>query len=585
MTSAPRRSRDGLPGRRLSWPLLLLLASVGATAVAAFNAQRAVYSHQRTASRLLRDYASFTAWTSQRQVEEGLDGAVMASLQYIMHGREPHRFLRNGPRPNADELWGYYTNNDRFRTRFCTPKRCPESFPPSAYFGFNLGTDTLRVAPRAAGPEADAWLEVASEAEKRWLVDSLTTHIRRLHDPNGNYEVLVSPRFGTGRMVAYALMPTEAGDTVVYGAEFGAKTSQHIFKDAVVHEHLLPNALMLGKDNEDLLGIRIVGPKSLPLFESRDWPNTPYVGALQLAGNFGGLTVQTAVRPEYANQLVIGGLPRSRLPLLMAMLVVSVALAVVAVALLRREEELGRIRADFVSSVSHELRTPLAQIRLFLETLRLGRFTTEEQRKWSLDNIDRETNRLAHLVENILYFARAGRAPSTAVAEPTDLGAEIEHIARAFEPLAASRRASLRLELAPNVAVPLQREAFRQVLLNLLDNAVKYGPAGQTVTVSLAQVGTSARVTVADEGPGVPVKEREAIWTPFFRGGAASAQGAGGSGIGLAIVKDLVARMGGRIDVTGAAGRGAEFHLDIPGSQRTAPSPAPADTALTLRPS
>ena len=586
MTSAPRPPRVGLPGRRFSWPLLLLLASVGATAVAAVNAQRAVYSHQRTASRLLRDYASFTAWTSQRQVEEGLDGAVMASLQYIMHGREPHRFLRNGPRPNADELWGYYTNNDRFRTRFCTPKRCPESFPPSAYFGFNLGADTLRVAPRAAGPEADAWLEVASEAEKRWLVDSLTTHIRRLHDPNGNYEVLVSPRFGTGRMVAYALMPTEAGDTVVYGAEFGAKTSQHIFKDAVVHEHLLPNALMLGKDNEDLLGIRIVGPKSLPLFESRDWPNTPYVGALQLGGNFGGLTVQTAVRPEYADQLVIGGLPRSRLPLLIAMLVVSLALAVVAVALLRREEELGRIRADFVSSVSHELRTPLAQIRLFLETLRLGRFTTEEQRKWSLDNIDRETNRLAHLVENILHFARAGRAPSSpAAAEPTDLGAEIEHITRAFEPLAASRRASLRLELAPNVTAPLQREAFRQVLLNLLDNAVKYGPAGQTVTVSLAQVGTSARVTVADEGPGVPVKEREAIWTPFFRGGAASAQGAGGSGIGLAIVKDLVARMGGRIEVTGAPGRGAAFHIDVPGGQRTAPSPAPVDTALTLRPS
>src|SRR5688572_6761006 len=586
MSGSSRRTRIQMPRRRISWPLPLLLASVAVTAVAAFNAQRAVYSHQRTASRLLRDYASFTAWTSQRQVEEALDGAVMASLQYIMHGREPHQFQRNGPRPNADELWGYYMNNDRFRTRFCTPKRCPESFPPSAYFGFTLGADTVRVAPRAATPEADAWLEVAPEAEKRWLVDSLTAHIRRLHDPNENYEVLVSPRFGTGRMVAYALMPTEAGDTVVYGAEFGAKTSQHIFKDAVVHEHLLPNALMLGKDNEDLLGIRIVGPKSLPLFESRDWPNTPYVGALQLGGNFGGLTVQTAVRPEYADQLVIGGLPRSRLPLLIAMLVVSLALAVVAVALLRREEELGRIRADFVSSVSHELRTPLAQIRLFLETLRLGRFTTEEQRKWSLDNIDRETNRLAHLVENILHFARAGRAPSSpAAAEPTDLGAEIEHITRAFEPLAASRRASLRLELAPNVTAPLQREAFRQVLLNLLDNAVKYGPAGQTVTVSLAQVGTSARVTVADEGPGVPVKEREAIWTPFFRGGAASAQGAGGSGIGLAIVKDLVARMGGRIEVTGAAGRGAEFHLDIPGGQRAAPLPAPVETALTLRPS
>jgi signal transduction histidine kinase len=585
MSFPGRPKRVDLPGRRFSWPLLLLLASVGVTGVAAFNAQRAVWSHQRTASRLLRDYASFTAWTSQRKVESGLDGAVMASLQYVMHGREPHRFQRNGPRPNADDLWRYYSGNDRFRTRFCTSKRCPESFPPSVYFGFTLGADTLQVAPRAAVPEADAWLEVAPESDKRWLVDSLTTHVRRIHDPDENYEVLVSPRFGTGRMIAYALMPTEAGDTVVYGVEFGAKTSAHIFKDAVVHEHLLPNAVMLGKDNEDLLGIRIVGPQSPPLYESANWPNTPYVATLELTPHFGGLKVQTAVRPEYANQLVIGGLPRSRLPLLLGMFVVSAALAVIAVIQLRREEELAQLRSDFVSSVSHELRTPLAQIKLFLETLRLGRFTTEAQRQWSLDNIDRETNRLAHLVENVLYFARAGHAPaSRAAPESTDLAFEITQIARAFEPLAASRRASLSLDLAPNVVVPLQRESFRQVLLNLLDNAVKYGPAGQTVRISLAPAGSSVHVTVTDEGPGVPAREREAIWTPFFRGNAASAQGAGGSGIGLAIVKDLVTQMGGRVEVVPSP-KGAAFQVELPTAQHAARAAAPVDAALTLRPS
>jgi len=585
VTPQARRARIPLPGRRFSWPLVLLLASVAVTGVAAFNAQRAVWSHQRTASRLLRDYASFTAWTSQRKIETGLEGAVMASLQYVMHGREPHRFQRNGPRPNADELWNYYNNNDRYRTRFCTPKRCPESFPPSAYFGFTIGAETLQVAPRAAVPEADAWLEVAPESDKRWLVDSLTTHVRKVHDPDENYEVLVSPRFGTGRMIAYALMPTEAGDTVVYGVEFGATTSRHIFKDAVVHEHLLPNAVMLGKDNEDLLGIRIVGRRSLPLYESANWPKTSYIAALELTPHFGGLKVETAVRPEYANQLVIGGLPRSRLPLLFVMFVVSAALAMVAVIQLRREEELARLRSDFVSSVSHELRTPLAQIRLFLETLRLGRFTTEAQRQWSLDNIDRETNRLSHLVENVLSFARAGHAPaSRAAPEATDLAFEIEQIARAFEPLAASRRASLALDLAPNVVSPLQREAFRQVLINLLDNAVKYGPAGQTVRISLSQTGSSARITVSDEGPGIPAREREAIWTPFYRGNAAAAQGAGGSGIGLTIVRDLVAQMGGRIEVVPSP-KGAAFQIELPGADRPAPAAAPADVALTLRPS
>ena len=582
-----RRSRVSFPRRRLSWPLVLLLASVAVTAVAAFHAQRAIYSHQHTASRLLRDYASFTAWTSQQQVVGVLEGAVMASLQYVMHGREGHTRQRNGPAPDAGDLWRYYTNNDRFMTRFCTRKRCPESFPPSAYFGFTLGADTLRVAPRAAMPEADAWLEVAPATDRRWLVDTVTTHIRRVHDPEEHYEVLVSPRFGTGRMIAYALMPTDWGDTVVYGVEFGATTSRHIFRDAFANEPLLPQALMLGKSNEDLLGVRIVGPKSLPLFESPRWPDSPYVGSLQFAPQYGGLTVQAAIRPEYASQLVIGGLPRSRLPLLLGMLALSAGMAVVAVLLLRREEELARLRSDFVSSVSHELRTPLAQIRLFLETLRLGRFTTEAQRQWSLDNIDRETNRLAHLVENILHFARAGRAPSTPAApESTNLAAEIEGIARAFEPLAASRRASLRLDLAPNVVVPLHREAFRQVLLNLLDNAVKYGPQGQTIAIGLSQVGSSARVTVADEGPGVPAGERDAIWTPFFRGNAAAAQGAGGSGIGLAIVKDLVASMGGRISLPEPpGGRGAVFEVELPGAQRTGDAVAALDGTLSLRPS
>jgi signal transduction histidine kinase len=584
--SAPR-SRVQLPRRRFSWPLVLLLASVAVTAVAAFNAQRAVHSHQRTASRLLRDYAEFTAWTSQQQVVGVLEGAVMASLQYIMHGREGHTRQRNGPAPDADDLWRYYSNNDRFMTRFCTPKRCPESFPPSVYFGFTLGSDTLRVAPRAAAPEADAWLEVAPPADRRWLVDSLTRHIRTVHDHEENYEVLVSPRFGTGRMIAYALMPTDWGDTVVYGVEFGAKTSRHIFRDAFANEPLLPRALMLGKSNEDLLGVRVVGPGSLPLFESPRWPDSPYVGSLQFAPQYGGLMVQAAVRPEYADQLVIGGLPRSRLPLLLGMLALSAGMAVVAVVLLRREEELARLRSDFVSSVSHELRTPLAQIRLFLETLRLGRFTTEAQRQWSLDNIDRETNRLAHLVENILHFARAGRAPSSrAAAEPTNLATEIESIGRAFEPLAASRRASLRLDLTPNVVVPLQRETFRQVLINLLDNAVKYGPAGQTITVGLSRVGTSARVTVSDEGPGVPASERDAIWTPFFRGNAAAAQGAGGSGIGLAIVKDLVATMGGRISLAEpASGSGAMFEVVLPDAELATNTVPSVDGTLSLRPS
>ena len=301
------------------------------------------------------------------------------------------------------------------------------------------------------------------------------------------------------------------------------------------------------------------------MYESSDFPTGAWPAEESIVMPGIRFQVRATVRPEFADQLIIGGLPRSRLPLILAMLALSAGLALVAVAQLKREGELARLRGDFVSSVSHELRTPLAQIRLFLETLRLGRFTTEEQREWSLSSIDRETNRLAHLVENVLHFARPGHAPPPTVPPaPIDIVSEVEHIVRSFEALAASRRATLRIEGERELVVRLERESFRQVLLNLLDNAVKYGPHGQTVTISVTRSAFGARVAVTDEGPGVPSRERDAIWKPFFRGSESAVRAVGGSGIGLSIVRDIVARHGGRVSLESAAGRGATFVVEIP---------------------
>src|SRR5690606_28874552 len=243
----------------------------------------------------------------------------------------------------------------------------------------------------------------------------------------------------------------------------------------------------------------------------------------------GGMRVRTEVRPELAGDLVIGGLPRSRLPFLFTLLAIAATLAAVAVRQLRREQELAQLREDFVASVSHELRTPLAQIRLFLETLRLGRVTTDAQRDWSLGNIDRETTRLAHLVDNVLQFSGGERrAPRL---QPTDLTREVSHTVETFEPLATARRARLVQRLEEGVVALTDADWFRQVLTNVLDNAVKYGPPGQTVTVTLGRHDDRAIVAVEDEGPGVSQEDGAAIWQPFFRGEAARASAAGGSGI------------------------------------------------------
>jgi signal transduction histidine kinase len=256
-------------------------------------------------------------------------------------------------------------------------------------------------------------------------------------------------------------------------------------------------------------------------------------------------------RPEYAGLFVIGGLPRSHLPFLLTLLALAAALSVVAVAQLRREVELGRLRADFVANVSHELRTPLAQIRLDLDTVRLGRHPSEEYRTAALDRVDRETRRLTFLAENVLRFSRRGRTGAPSDRLPTDVAADTARIVDEFRPLAAARRATIALEVDGAPIALLDRDALRHIVINLLDNAAKYGPMGQTITVGVHNSGGTVRVSVTDQGPGVPDDERELIWQAFRRGSGAMRQGVGGSGMGLTIVREIVEQHGGHTHVDG----------------------------------
>jgi signal transduction histidine kinase len=547
-----------LSGRRpfrANWALALLLIAVGITGVAAVQVGKSELSHRQTAGRLLHDYAAFAAWTYSVQSGEAFAEMAWRVLSPIQH-QEMHL---SAMIPDASSLPKYFIESVR--------RYAPDStWPPATYFAFRLGADTLKTVGRTFSPEM-----------RHWVLDTIRTTARGVSPMNDRETYIFRKIDGQTRMISYALMPVPDG-AIVYGFEFDERRIRSAFETVLTTKTLLPASLTQGERLGNILAVQVTAPGGLTLYESKSLPDWDYYAEDTLGSQFGGVRVRLSVQREMAPRLIIGGLPRSRLPLLVSMLVLATALSVMSVIQLRREERLARARSEFVSSVSHELRTPLAQIRLFLETLRLGRFTTEEQRQWSLRNIDRETNRLAHLVENVLHFARAGqstRAP--APGEPTDLAVEIEQTARAFEPLAASRRVTIARELEPDVLVPLRREDFRQVLLNLFDNAVKYGPPGQTVTVSMQRSGATAVVRVRDEGPGIPRREREAIWRAFFRGSEPGVQAVGGSGIGLAIVRDIVERLGGRISLEDTS-RGASFAIELPlASAATAEAPTPAD--------
>jgi signal transduction histidine kinase len=299
------------------------------------------------------------------------------------------------------------------------------------------------------------------------------------------------------------------------------------------------------------------------LVDGRLDPGSPYRSTTDLGPVFGNLVATVSLEPVMAARLVAGGLPRYRAPALAGVLGLAIASLVILGIVVRREQRLQDLREQFVAGVSHELRTPLAQLRLFSETLALGRVRSEEERIRSLEIIGKETERLSHLVENLLTFSRLERGSAALVIEPVDLGEVMGRLLDEFAPLLAPGM-SLARRIEPEVRVPADAGAIRQIGLNLLDNAVKYGPPDQTIAVSVRRAPAGAELEVADQGPGVPEDQRDLVWRRFWRGPIATERGIGGTGIGLSIVADLVRAHGGAVQVTDGRPSGSRFVVFLP---------------------
>jgi PAS domain S-box-containing protein len=229
------------------------------------------------------------------------------------------------------------------------------------------------------------------------------------------------------------------------------------------------------------------------------------------------------------------------------------------------EQALERARSDFVATASHELRTPLAAVYGAARTLRRKDIEIPaEQREQFLEMIVSETDRLTAIVSQILLAGQIedGRVDVTTAA--VDLEALAESVLASTR-LRAPDEIELRLERNGDAAVALADEdKLRQVLVNLLDNAIKYSPDGGDVTVELAGGAARARVTVRDSGLGIPAGEQERIFEKFYRLDPALTRGVGGSGLGLFISRELVSRMGGTLTVRSEPGQGAAFVVDLP---------------------
>jgi signal transduction histidine kinase len=264
-------------------------------------------------------------------------------------------------------------------------------------------------------------------------------------------------------------------------------------------------------------------------------------------------------------------------------LVLGLALALLAAAGLvvrasRRAAALARERADFVASVSHELRTPLTTLRMNAELLR-DDLVPPDKRARTADAIVAESVRLGRLVENVLETTRleGGRRPLRAV--DLDLAAAVRDLLRAHEPLCAQRGFSVDVQ-TPDAPVPARAdpEALALIVANLVENAVKYGGGddARTIRVSVEPASSADQgpaLVVEDGGPGVPAAEHERIFERFHRVDRPDRAHVAGTGLGLALVRDLARAHGG--DATaepGALGRGLRVRVRFgrlgPGAQR-----------------
>ena len=207
-----------------------------------------------------------------------------------------------------------------------------------------------------------------------------------------------------------------------------------------------------------------------------------------------------------------------------------------------------RTRAQFISDVSHELRTPLTGIKGLVETLQDGAAEDPQVRDGFIASIGQETERLVRLTQDLLTLTRADEQALELHLEPLDLAALVGGIVERLRPEA--QRKGLRLEysaLGAPLLIRADADRVEQVVLNLLDNALKHAPSGSAVTVSVEPAGNEAVVRVRDEGPGVPPEALERVFDRFYRADPARDRGSGGSGLGLSIARALIERHGGRI--------------------------------------
>jgi signal transduction histidine kinase len=558
----PSLTRRWLDARQLIAGLSLVVVAL---ALLGYWAWQASLRRHEVAIELLRSHAELAAQRLGARVQNELYVGATAVFRPVVADAALAGEPRVDPQAILEAAAAAATCN-------CVPVLSP---------AYALRTDLSSGGSEFAGTHAPASRERAA------IVAALREQMERM--PSG-WDIAVLR--GNAALAGHVLVFTRVARDASPAIYLGFATDSATFREAVLRPLLCNTRLVVAGDeardvpNDSLVALRVTDAAGAVLYGTRARVDTTTANTTRFPTEWGELAITASLRPQAATLVLRGGVPRSPIPMLVALLGTAAALVGIATLLLWRMHELGRLRADFTSSVSHELRTPLTQILLYAETIEMGRQRSPAKHAEAIGVITRETRRLIHLVENVLHVSRAEQSLTRLDLRPRELGSLAAETIDAFMPVAESRGMRVVLRRGAAVHALVDADATRRVLLNLLDNAVRYGPAGQTVTITVDRTDAWARIMVEDQGPGVPPDRAAEIWQRFVRLDDRRAASTG-CGIGLAIVSELVALQGGRRGVRARSGGGAAFFVEVPAvDDPTAPEaqvhPGPANEPAAL---
>lgn len=254
--------------------------------------------------------------------------------------------------------------------------------------------------------------------------------------------------------------------------------------------------------------------------------------------------------------------------------------AVLVISDLTRIRRLENLRRDFVANVSHELKTPITSIEGFAETLLDGALDEPEQARRFTTIILQQSRRLHAIIEDLLALSRIeqeGKRRATELAELPVLET-LQVAARTCADRAAAREITLEVDASPTLRAWINPALLEQALVNLIDNAIKYGHAGRPIKISGQPAGDEILLSVSDQGPGIPSEALPRLFERFYRVDKARSTSLGGTGLGLSIVKHIAQAHGGRVGVHSVLNRGSTFTLYLPGNS---PDSRPHNQTLT----